>query len=471
VHDFRSFIALLEDAGELDHISREVDPRFELAGVMGKLEAERRAFRFEHVTGARFPAVGGLYNKLERFGLALGHPAGQPFGHEDFDALLQRAKAKPVDPSTVEDGPVKQVRVSGPDVDLAALPVPTFFELDSGPFITAAVGIARDPISGEQNIGIYRTLIIGRNRCVVNASSLSDLRRIYANWERIGQPMPIALAIGVEPAMQFAAACKLPPNVCEYGVAGALKGAPMQLVRCENSDLLVPANAEFIIEGSVDFSERVENLLGEFAGQYGPETAPVTEVQTLTHRENPLFYALMAGRNPEHNSIGHIAVYDVQRSICGALKEVIPEIKQVHVFMNPGLGTLGHAVISIDKTSDAQPRQIIEAAFKAGGHIFPVSKITKRVVVVDDDVDVTSMDDVQWAIWNRAAAASKFMIIPDVESWELERAAKAGMKSVRVGIDATMDLEDVDKLIRPATPGADRIRLEDYLDRANKSAA
>jgi UbiD family decarboxylase len=164
VHDFRSFIALLEEAGELDHISREVDPRFELAGVMGKLEAERRAFRFEHVTGARFPAVGGLYNKLERFGLALGHPAGQPFGHEDFDALLQRAKAKPVDPSTVEDGPVKQVRVSGPDVDLAALPVPTFFELDSGPFITAAVGIARDPISGEQNIGIYRTLIIGRNR-------------------------------------------------------------------------------------------------------------------------------------------------------------------------------------------------------------------------------------------------------------------------------------------------------------------
>jgi 3-polyprenyl-4-hydroxybenzoate decarboxylase len=81
------------------------------------------------------------------------------------------------------------------------------------------------------------------------------------------------------------------------------------------------------------------------------------------------------------------------------------------------------------------------------------------------------MDDVQWAIWNRAAAASKFMIIPDVESWELERAAKAGMKSVRVGIDATMDLEDVDKLIRPVTPGADRIRLEDYLDRANKSAA
>jgi UbiD family decarboxylase len=120
-------------------------------------------------------------------------------------------------------------------------------------------------------------------------------------------------------------------------------------------------------------------------------------------------------------------------------------------------------VVSIDKTNDDEPRKIIEEALKAGGHIFPVSKITKRIIVVDDDIDVHSMDDVQWAIWNRAAAAEKFMVIPDVESWELERAAKAGQRSARIGIDATMDLEDVEKLVRPITPGAKELHIEDYL--------
>jgi len=130
-------------------------------------------------------------------------------------------------------------------------------------------------------------------------------------------------------------------------------------------------------------------------------------------------------------------------------------------------------VISIDKKSDQEPLDMIQKAFKAGGHIFPVSKITKRIIVVDDDIDVHKMDDVQWAIWNRAATASKFLVIPDVESWELERAAKDGQLSARIGIDATMDLEDVDKLVRPTTPGASDIRLEDYIgpQAGNKKSA
>ena len=471
MHDFRSFVQLLDDRGELAHIRREVDPRFELAAVMQKLEAERRAFRFENVAGASFPAVGGLLNKLERFGLALGHDFAQPFSHEAFDGMLRAAKANPVGPTIVATSPAKEVIKRGVDVDLAELPVPTFFELDSGPFLTGAIGIIRDPSSGVQNTGVYRTLILGGNRCVINASSMSDLRRIYQHWEAAGESMPIALAIGVEPAMLVAAACKLPPDVSEAEVAGALKGSPVELVQCETSDLVVPACAEFIIEGRVDFSDRVENMLGEFAGQYGPETAPATEVVAITHRRDAMFYTIMAGRNPEHNTLGNVAVYDVQRSVAAALREAVPSLKRVHVFMDPVMGTLAHAVISIDKQSDDEPRRILDAAFKAGGGIFPVSRITKRIIVVDDDIDVASMEEVQWAIWNRAATESKFVVIPDVESWELERAAKAGQKSVRIGIDATMDLEDVDKLIRPITPGADRIRLSDDVDNERKPSA
>jgi UbiD family decarboxylase len=277
--------------------------------------------------------------------------------------------------------------------------------------------------------------------------------------------MPIALAIGVPPAMLVAAACKLPPNRCEFEIAGGLQGAPIDLVQCENSELMVPAGAEIVIEGTVNFSKRVENLLGEFAGQYGPEEAPITEVNTITHRSDAMYYSIVAGRNPEHNTLGMVAIYGLRRSIMAALREAMPEIKDIHIHMDPGLGTLGHIVISIDKRSDKQPREMIDKAFATGGAIFPVSKIIKRIIIVDDDIDIADMGDVTWAIWSRAADASKFIVIPGVESWELERAAKEGMKSVRIGIDATMDLDDVEKLIRPIIPGADQIRLDDYLNK------
>jgi UbiD family decarboxylase len=293
VHDFRSFVKLLDDRGELVHISREVEPRQELAGVMSKVETQRRAYFFENVTGAKFPLIGGLYNKLEKFGMALGHDSDEPFTHQLFDARIEAAKANPIAPSSVKSGPVKEVICTGDDVDLAQIPVPTFFELDSGPFITGAIGVSRDPESGEMNIGVYRTLILDRNHFVINASSLSDLRRIYAKWEKTREAMPIALAIGVPPAMLIAAASKMPPNRCEFEIAGGLQGAPIDLVQCENSDLMVPADSEIVIEGTVDFSKRVENLLGEFAGQYGPEDAPVTEVNTITHRNDAMYYAIV----------------------------------------------------------------------------------------------------------------------------------------------------------------------------------
>ncbi len=472
VHDLRSFIRLLQERGELVRISREVDPKFEMPAVMGALEQQRKAFMFENVRGAKFPVVGGLLNKLERFGLALGYAGKQAFTDLEFDQLLENAKANALAPVTVAKAPSQSVVLSGAEINLHELPVPTFFELDTGPFITAAIGTTRDPETGIQNVGVYRTLIIDRDRCIINASSMSDLRRHYAAWEKRSEPMPIAIALGVDPAMLTAAACKLPPNHCEYEMGGALQGKPMELVQCLSSDLLVPAQAEIIIEGHVDFSQRVENLLGEFAGQYGPETAPATQVMHITHRPEAMFYSIMAGRNPEHNTLGSVAVYGVQRSIAEALTEAVPDgIKDVHVYLQPGLGTLAHVVVAIDKRSDDQPREIIEKAFAGGGHIFPMSKITKRVIVVDDDIDVRNWDDVEWAIWNRAATHHKHLVIPEVESWELERAAKAGQKSVRLGVDATMDLEDVDKLVRPITPGAKDINLSDYIDNSRTSAA
>lgn len=469
MHDFRGLVKILEERGELYRISRPVEPKFEMPAVMEQIEQQRKAFIFENVKGAKFPVVGGVLNRMECYGWALGSKPGEPFTAQDLDMRFEKAKAAGIEPREVKSGPVKDVVRAGADINMADLPVPTVFELDSGAFITAAVGISRNPRTGKLNVGVYRTLILGRNIVAVNASSLSDLRKFYQHAEKTGEPMPIALALGVEPALQMAASCKLPPDESELLLAGALQGKAIDMVKCETSDLMVPANAEMIIEGRVDFSRKIENTLGEFAGQYGPETAPVTEITAITHRRDAMFYSILAGRNPEHNTLGAIATFAIQRGLAAALRKLLPAIKDINVYLNPRFGSMAHIVISIAKQNDAEPMALMEAAFKAAGGFFPVSHITKRIVVVDDDVNVHDLDDVEWAIWSRVADATKFRVIPDVESWELERCAKDGKGSLRLAVDATMDMEDREKLKRPVIPGADTVKLADYLSK--KTAA
>ncbi len=465
MEDFRGLVKILEERGDLYRISHPVNPRFEMPAVMEQIERERKAFLFENVQGAQFPVIGGVLNRMECYGWALGSTPGEPFTAGDLDARFEQAKVSGIAPREVADGPVKEVVRTGANINLADLPVPTVFELDSGPFITAAVGISRNPRTGQLNVGIYRTLILGRDIVAVNASSLSDLRTFYQHAEKTGEPMPIALAVGVEPALQMAASCKLPPHQSELELAGALQGKAIDLVKCQTSDLLVPANAEMILEGRVDFSRKIENTLGEFAGQYGPETAPVTAITAIMHRRDAMFYSILAGKNPEHNTLGSIATFAIQRALAGALRKQLPAIRDINVYLDPKFGSMAHIVISITKGDDAEPMALIEAAFRAAGGFFPVSHITKRIVVVDDDVNVHDLEDVEWAMWTRMAAASKFRVFPDIESWELERCAKDGRGSLRLGVDATMDMEDRDKLQRPVIPGADKVRLADYLSR------
>jgi len=463
MHDFRTLLREIENEGNLVRIRREVDSRFELPALMTRIEAQRKAFIFENVRGAAFPLVGGLFNRVERFGQALGAPASErPFSHEDMDRMVEKAKAHPIAPVTVTKAPCKEVIRRGGEIDLTALPVPTFFELDSGPFITAAIGIARNPRTGALNAGFYRTLILGPDKVAINASSLSDLRKFYLHAEESGERMPIVLAIGVEPSLLFAAACKLPPTVSEFDIAGGLKGAAIEVLASETSELPVPAHAEIILEGEVDFTSRSNNMLGEYAGQYGPESAPLTRILTMTHRRDALFYAIMAGRNPEHNTIGAIATYGIQRDLAASIRALSPSIRAVHVFAEPRLGPMVHIAIAIEKKNDEEPGDIIRRAFAAPGHIFPVNRIARRIVVVDEDIDTHSLEDVEWAVWTRAADASKIIVLPNVESWELDRASHPGRGSLRLGIDATMNMADRNILVRPRTPGLEKVKLADY---------
>ncbi|MCP4000072.1 MAG: UbiD family decarboxylase [Gammaproteobacteria bacterium] len=463
-YDLRSFAAFLEEHGELVRISKEVERQYELPALLEQLEQQHKAFIFDNIKGASFPLIGGLLNSTTRLGQAIGNDISVPYDHRNHAAAYGAASENPVAHIEVETGPVKDVVITGDDIDLADLPVPTFFELDSGAFITGAVGISQDQSDNRLNMGFYRSLITGKDTLVINASSMSDLRQIYATAEESGVAMPIALAIGVPPALLMAASGKTPPGLSELDLAGGLMGQAVEMVKCETSNLLVPAIAEIVIEGVVDFTNKVENTLGEFAGQYGPETAPTTRVTAITHRKNAMYYSIMAGRNPEHNTIGAISTYGMQRVIAGNLCEQFLNIKDINIACEPKLGAMLHIFISIDKQNDAEPRKLLEAAFAATAGIFPVSMIVKRIVIVDDDIDVYNLEEVEWAIWTRLSTVDKIMTIANVKSWELERCVNENMESARVGIDGTMDMNAVDKLIKPVIPGCENVRLEDYLD-------
>jgi 2,5-furandicarboxylate decarboxylase 1 len=467
VLDFRGLIETLEARGELCRIRRPVDARHEMPALMQQLDRQQRAYIFENVNGAKFPLVGGLLNRMDCYGWGLGTKPGEPFTVNDLGDRLEACKSRRIAPRLVATGPVKECIRLGADIDLGELPAPTVFEFDSGAFLTGACGIARNEQTGKLNVGMYRTLVMGRDTLSVSASANSDLRRIYMQAEKAGGTMPIALAIGVEPALLMASVVKLPIEESELDLAGALQDSPIDLVKCETNDLLVPASAEMVIEGRVDFSRRLENNLGEFVGQYGLETAPVTVVTAITHRRDALHYSILAGRHPEHNTLASIAGIPFRRALAAALRNALPQIRDLRVFLDPKLGSMHHIVFSIAKRDDAEPTQLLQTAFSTtlvvGGAEVPVERITKRIIVVDDDIDVNDMEEVEWALWTRTADARKYVVRGDVRSWEMERCAKPGRGSLRLAIDATSDLEDREKLRRTIIPGAAKVKLADYL--------
>jgi 2,5-furandicarboxylate decarboxylase 1 len=456
----RSFIALLEQRGELVRIKKEVNPRFELPAILWKFQSQRKAVLFEKVKDSEHPVVGGVLQGMDQIGLSLGITPTRDFLHLEDTAFFDSALSHPLTPELVDTGPVKEVVTKGKDINLARLPVPTFFEHDSGPFITGGVGITRNPETGALNAGIYRILILGEDTLTVNAANISDLSVIYKTAEQRGAEIPIAVIIGVETSIMLTAAAKVPVTISELDVAGAIEGKSLKVVKCETSDLLVPAHAEIVIEGKVDFSKKVANNLGEAAGYYGSSINPVTKVTAITHRKDAIFYTILAGPSVEHLTLAAFSFNNRKKTIINEFKKKFPDIKNANLL---GIGTSLHLIIAIDKKDAEQPEKLIKELYHASIGSTSVSQLIRRIVVVDEDVDIYDQNDVEWAIWSRVGAASKILNVTNVKNVGMDSAAKAD-NAVRMGIDATKDLDKTEKLRRTIIPGFADIQIDDYLD-------
>lgn len=414
--DLRETIAELQRAGDLVTVEREVNPNLEMARVIRALDD--RAVLFRNVKGAKGAVVANLCARREYLARVLDTSS------QRLLFTLARALAAPVEPPLVGHAPCQQVIEA--DVNLDRLPILMHKERDGGPYITAGVLIVRDPDYGI-NMAVHRLMKLDRKRFAVR---LVEGRGTHTAWQKEDQ-LPVAICIGLPSHVLLAAAMSPPKGVNELHIAHAL--APTPLVRCHSNDLLVPAEAEWVLEGRLTHEMTAEGPFIDLTETYDiVRMQPVIEIDCITHRRNAIYQALLPGR-AEHKLLMGLPR---EPTIYAAVNEVC---RCTNVCLTVGGMNWLHAVVQIDKQRADDGALAITAAFE--GH-----RSLKHVVVVDLDVDPFSPTEVEWAIATRFQADRDLLIFCNQPSSSLDPSAQhvPGQKSrtAKMGLDATMPWPD-----------------------------
>lgn len=458
VKDLRFFLKQVEDADSSDivRIKKEVDPNFELCGVVRKFQDEGRypLVYFERVKGSKFPVVTNLFASKSRLALSFGVRES---------SLLQDYMAnedKKVLSKIVSDGPVKENVVKGTKLDLGLLPHIIHCEKDAGPYVTSGVSVFKDPDTNAFDTGIFRLMYQGKNRFGVLFGDYSKAMHIIRKYESKGKPTEMAFFIGHHPAATLTSQTKVPLGMDEFSVMGGLLGEPVELVQCETVDLRVPAYSEIVVEGRIlpDIREP-EAPFGEYTWYYGLERmSHVLEVSAITHRNEPIYHDIFSA-HPDHNMAAKVQREAV---VYKRIKLAIPSVKDVEL---PVSGTCRHiAYVSFKKDYDGQGKIASIAALAADPMI-------KLAVIVDDDVNVRNEQEVWWAVATRTQADRALTLVPESYVAELDpsahsirsRSERASLNT-KWAIDATRPI-DIPFQERADVPGKfwKNIDLSNYL--------
>jgi 2,5-furandicarboxylate decarboxylase 1 len=447
--DLREFIAHLEDQKELRRIRKPVDTKYEIAAYIRKTsDIKGPALLFENVNESKIPVLGGVFATRKRGLLAL-ETSEKEYG-EKFHQALEHL----IPPRKISSGPCKEVILKSEDADLSRFPIPIFSQNDSGPFITAGLVISKDPESARSNTSIYRLQVHGSRRLGVKAQ---QLHRQLRKAEAKGEPLPVAIAIGTDPALMLASQWDAPYGVDELELAGALRGEPVEVVRAETVDLLVPATAEVVIEGYIQPQVReIEGPFGEVGGYSTPKfPKPVIEVTAITHRKDPIFQAALTGMPTTENHI--LRQIPMEATYYWELKKRHPGVTAVHF---PAAGAiLFLVIIAIKQTYLYEARNAIASMF--------ATRRNKIIIVVDDDVDIFDMEKVMWAVATRSRPEEDVVVFPRLSTSGMDPSAfrLEGTDSFwnsGLGIDATkpygQPFPDVVEV-----PGVDKVNLDEEI--------
>lgn len=404
--DIQSFMRLLEERGELIRVTTPVSRELEITEIADRMVKQGGpALLFENVLGSDYPVVIGLLGTKERVALALGvgdlddlaakvralidlSGGGSKLGLLSNVTKLRDAMNLP--PRRVRNAPVQQVVWRGDEVDLSKIPVLKCWPLDGGPFVTLPLVITRDPETGERNMGMYRVQVMSKNTTGMHWQRHKTGTKHLEKAKKLGKKLEVAVAIGGDPALIYAATAPLPPvpGLDEFALAGYLRGQRYPVAKGVTVDLDVPANAEFILEGYVDPSEDwvMEGPFGDHTGFYTlPDLYPHFHVTAVTMRRNPVYPATIVGRPPMEDAY---LIEASERLFLPAAQLIIPEIVDYHM---PPAGVAHNLVfVSIKKSYPGQAYKVANGLFGLGQMMF-----AKVIVVLDEDVTVTDFE----AVW------------------------------------------------------------------------
>ena len=430
----RDFLTALEHQGGLRRISRPVDRAREPAALAKWMYqalplSERFGMYFENVEGCDIPIVtGALGANPKNYAAALGVEV------DDINAAWVKACRNPIAPKAVTSALCQEVVITGKDVRLSYLPIPVWTPgKDVAPYVTTNT-VTRDHDTGVQNMGVYRTMVRDDKSLV---SNLRPGRQGYMNtltWTDKGKVAPVAWVIAAPPAVQLATVANLPNGADEMAIAGGMLGYAVDMIKCKTIDLMVPADAEIIIEGEVHPGEMdMEGPFGEAAGYMGPrDMRPVVRITAITHRRNPIYYGYTSQMPPSEST----TIQSLTNA--GVLMKYLrydlgePSVSDVYIDLHYA-GMLGHAIIAMKPGYPGHAK-------KVGRLVAAMNFLLKRVTVVDDDIDIRDPMHIDWAMTSRYNPARDTILIDEVLS-KLDPSVLPGSMASKVVFDATAKVD------------------------------
>ncbi|SMB21198.1 3-octaprenyl-4-hydroxybenzoate decarboxylase [Sterolibacterium denitrificans] len=450
-HDLREFIAELEKMGELKRIGVEVDPHLEMTEICDRvLRAGGPALLFEKPRGSNVPVLANLFGTPRRVALGMGEEdvaalreVGKllaylkepepPKGLKDaWDKLPVLKQVLNMAPKVLSSAPCQDVVWEGADVDLSRLPIQHCWPGDVAPLITWGLVVTRGPNKTRQNLGIYRQQVLGPNKVIMrwlaHRGGALDFREHCE--KNPGQPFPVAVVIGADPATVLGAVTPVPDTLSEYQFAGLLRGAKTELVQCLGSDLQVPASSEIVLEGVIHPDETaLEGPYGDHTGYYNEQAAfPVFTIERITMRREPIYHSTYTGKPPDEPAMLGVALNEV---FVPLLQKQFPEI--VDFYLPPEGCSYRLAVVGIKKQYPGHAKRVMFGIWS----FLRQFMYTKFIIVTDEDVNIRDWKDVIWALTTRVDAARDTLIAENTPIDYLDFASPVASLGSKMGIDAT----------------------------------
>ena len=449
--DLRDFIAQLEKIGELKRISIEVDPKLEMTEIADRvLRAGGPALLFENPKGHSMPVLANLFGTVKRVAYGMGEddparlrevgkllaylkepepPKGLRDAWEKWPVLKQVLNMAPKE---VKGAPCQDIVWEGADVDLARLPIQHCWPGDVAPLITWGLTVTRGPHKKRQNLGIYRQQVVGRNKLIMrwlaHRGGALDFRE--HQLAHPGEPFPLAVALGADPATILGAVTPVPDSLSEYQFAGLLRGAKTEVTKCLGNDLQVPASAEIVLEGVIHPGETaLEGPYGDHTGYYNEqETFPVFTVERITMRRDPIYHSTYTGKPPDEPAILGVALNEV---FVPQLQKQFPEITDF--YLPPEGCSYRMAVVSMKKQYPGHAKRVMFGVWS----FLRQFMYTKFILVMDDDVNVRDWKEVMWALTTRVDPARDTLLVENTPIDYLDFASPVSGLGSKMGIDAT----------------------------------